>query len=158
MDAAAKKNILRYFSYGMYAITTGDGETHNAFTANWVSQASFEPPMLMLSVENDSHSIALIRNTGVFLVNVFATGQREMAGQLGRSLARNPHKLEGVAYHLSSKGCPILDDALGWLECRVTGELPSGDSTVFVAEIVDASVLREGIALTMAEAGFRHSG
>jgi flavin reductase (DIM6/NTAB) family NADH-FMN oxidoreductase RutF len=158
MDQAVKKKILRYFTYGLYAVTVAEGEQYNAFTANWLSQASFEPPMLMLSVENDSHSIELIRRTKVFVVNVFATGQRELAGQLGRPFARNPQKLEGVSYHPATNGCPILEDALGWLECRVTGELPAGDSTVFIAEVVNAAELNEGQPLTMNEAGFRHSG
>lgn len=158
MDEAAKKKVLRYFTYGLYAITVADGEFYNAFTANWLSQASFEPPMLMLSVENDSHSISIIRRTGVFLVNIFATGQKELAGQLGRSFKRNPQKLAGINYHLGVSGCPVLEDALGWLECRVTAEVEAGDSTVFIAKIVEAAVLNEGLPLTMQEAGFRHSG
>jgi flavin reductase (DIM6/NTAB) family NADH-FMN oxidoreductase RutF len=158
MDAAVKKKILRHFTYGLYAITVAEGEDYNAFTANWLSQASFEPPMLMLSVENDSHSIDIIRRTKVFLVNIFASGQRELAGQLGRPFARNPQKLDGISYHRGANGCPVLEDALGWLECRVTAEVAAGDSTVFVAEIVDAGELNEGQSLTMNEAGFRHSG
>ena len=158
MDEAAKKKVLRYFTYGVYAITVADREGYNAFTANWLSQASFDPPMLMLSVENDSHSISIIRRTKVFLVNVFASGQKELAGQLGRSHARNPQKLNGINYRLGANGCPILNDTLGWLECRVTAEVEAGDSTVFIAEIVEAAGLNEGLPLTMQETGFRHSG
>ena len=47
---------------------------------------------------------------------------------------------------------------VGYLECRVAGELPAGDHTVFVGEIVEAGALREGEALTMRETGFRYSG
>ncbi len=158
MDAAAKKTILRLFPYGLYAVTVAHGDERNAFTANWLSQAAFEPPMVMVAVENDGKSIELIRASGVFTVNVFAAGQRELAGQLGRSFARNPSKLDGVAYHFGANGCPILDAGLGFLECRVTGEMPAGDHTVFVGEITEAGVLREGETLTMRETGFRYSG
>jgi flavin reductase (DIM6/NTAB) family NADH-FMN oxidoreductase RutF len=44
------------------------------------------------------------------------------------------------------------------VECRVTSSAPAGDSTVYLAEVVAAEVLREGEPLTMKEAGFRHSG
>jgi flavin reductase (DIM6/NTAB) family NADH-FMN oxidoreductase RutF len=158
MDEAAKKKILRHFTYGLYAITVAEDGFYNAFTANWLSQASFEPPLLMLSVENDSRSISVIRRTRVFVVNVFATGHRELAGQLGRSHFRNPQKLEGLKYRLGTNGCPVLLDTLGWLECRVKGEIEAGDSTVFIAEIAEAGELNEGVPLTMNEAGFRHSG
>jgi flavin reductase (DIM6/NTAB) family NADH-FMN oxidoreductase RutF len=158
MDAAAKKNLLRRFPFGLYAVTVAEGDEVNAFTANWLTQAAFEPPMLMVAVENDGHSIGMIRRNGVFTVNLFASGQRELAGQLGRSFARNPRKLDGVAHHPGANGCPILDDTLGWLECRVTGEVPAGDHTVVVAEVTEAGTLRDGDMLTMAEAGFRYSG
>lgn len=158
MDAAAKKDLLRRLPFGLFAVTVTDGETTNAFTANWLTQAAFEPPMIMVAVESDGHSLALIRASGVLAVNLFGEEQRDLAGQLGRSFARNPHKLEGVPHHAAPNGCPILDDALGWLACRVTGEVPAGDHIVFVAEITDAGILREGAILTMAAAGFRYSG
>ncbi len=158
MDTAAKKAVLRLISYGLYAVTVAYGGERNAFTANWLAQAAFEPPMIMVSVENDGRSIALIQAGGVFTVNVLGAGQRDLARRLGRSFARDPRKLDGVAHHAGANGCPILDDALGFLECRVRGELPAGDHTVFVGEITAAGVLREGEALTMREAGFRYSG
>ena len=158
MDTAAKKAVLRLFPYGLYAVTVRDGAEVNAFTANWLTQVAFEPPMIAVAVENDGHSIGLLRRSGVFAVSVFASGQRDLAGQLGRSFARNPRKLDGVAHRPAANGCPVLADALGWLECRVTGELPAGDHTVFVAAITEAGILREGAALTMAETGFRYSG
>jgi flavin reductase (DIM6/NTAB) family NADH-FMN oxidoreductase RutF len=158
MDAAAKKDLLRRLPFGMFAVTVAEGETQNAFTANWLTQAAFDPPMIMVAVENEGRSIGMIRATGTFAVNLLGEDQRELAGQLGRSYARNPHKLDGVPHHPAPNGSPILNGALGWLACRVTGELPTGDHTVFVAEITDAGILREGALLTMAAAGFRYSG
>ncbi len=158
MDAAAKKNLLRRLLFGLYAVTIAEGDEVNAFTANWLTQAAFEPPMISVAVENDGHSIGILRRGGVFAINLLGTDQRDLAGQLGRAYARNPHKLAGVTHHPSPNGSPILADALGWLDCRVTGELPAGDHTLFVAEITDAGILRDGDVLTMAEAGFRYSG
>ncbi len=158
MDATAKKTMLRRIPYGLYAVGVAHEGEVNAFTANWLSQAAFEPPAVMVAVENDGKSIAMIRASGVFTLSLFATGQRELAGQLGRSFARNSRKLEGIAHHPGANGCPILDEALGFLQCRVTGELIAGDHTVFVGEITEAGTLREGETLTMAETGFRYSG
>ncbi|MGH2515900.1 MAG: flavin reductase, partial [Ktedonobacterales bacterium] len=52
MDEAVKKEALRLFTYGLYAITCGDATERNAFTANWLSQVSFDPPLVALSVDN----------------------------------------------------------------------------------------------------------
>jgi len=158
LDLAAKKAVLRQLSYGLYAVTVQAGGAVNAFTANWLTQASFEPPLVAVSVENDGRSIGMLRASGVFAVNVLDSGARDLAARLGKRSAQVPNKLEGVPWRAGVTGCPILLEALGVVECRLTGEVAAGDSTLFVGEVVAAEVLREGRPLTMLEAGFRHSG
>jgi flavin reductase (DIM6/NTAB) family NADH-FMN oxidoreductase RutF len=158
LDPIAKKTVLRQFTYGLYAVTSAHAGVSNVFTANWLTQVSFDPPMIAVSVENDSTSLSLIRASARFGVNVFATGQRELAGSLGKPRARVGDKLAALAHLYSEAGLPILSDALGYAECLIAGELPAGDSTLLLGEVVDARVLREGDPLTMREAGFRHFG
>ena len=52
MDPALKKQVLRTFTYGLYAVSCADEGEVNIFTANWLTQVSFDPPMLAVSVEN----------------------------------------------------------------------------------------------------------
>ena len=158
MDRQARKTALRLFSYGLYAVTSRELETRNAFTANWLSQASFEPPIVMVSVERDSVSLGMIRRTGRFGVSVLPAGARELAGRLGHSLAKRPDKLAGLVLDDSPGGLPVLADAAGWLECRLVGEIAAGDSSLLLGEVVDAGVHSDVPALTMREAGFRHAG
>ncbi len=157
-DAGARKTVLRQFTYGLYALGTANGDDHDLATVNWVTQVSFDPPLLAVSVENDSHSIELLRATGVFALSVFGTNQRELAGVLGKRWKLRPEKIDSVGYHLAGNGCPLLDGALGAVECRVTNHMPAGDSTLFLAEVTSSQVLAEGTPLTMGEAGFRHAG
>jgi flavin reductase (DIM6/NTAB) family NADH-FMN oxidoreductase RutF len=149
---------LRLFTYGLYAVGVSRGDDKNLFTANWLTQVSFDPPLIALSVEDDSHSIALLRDNGVFAISVFSSDDREKAGALGKRWELRPNKIDEVEYELGITGCPILTDALGAVECRVTGSMPAGDSTVFLGEVINAYVGREGIPLTMSAAGFRHAG
>jgi flavin reductase (DIM6/NTAB) family NADH-FMN oxidoreductase RutF len=158
LDQAAKKTALRMFTYALYVVTSTDGEERGAFTANWLGQASFEPPLVMVSVEADSHSLPIIRSSGRFAVCVLESGQRELAGHFGKKHRHAGDKLDGIPHHASASGLPIIDDALSYVVCQVTGELPAGDSVVVVGEVIEAAVLREGTPLTMAEAGFRHAG
>jgi flavin reductase (DIM6/NTAB) family NADH-FMN oxidoreductase RutF len=158
MDEAVKKQVLRLFTYGLYAVSVADSGEVNAFTANWLSQASFDPPLLMVSVENDSKSLGMILHSQRFVVNVFESGQRELAGTLGKTALKFPDKLKGLGYDLSENGCPLLHDALAWVECRVATTAPAGDSTVIIGEVIAVGLQREGTPLTMKEAGFRHAG
>ena len=157
MDPAIKKQALRMFTYGLYAVTSIDGDAVNAFTANWLTQVSFEPPLLAVSVENDSKSLPMIQHSGKFAVNVLRSGQRELAGALGKSALKKPDKLANIAY-TRHEDYIVLQDAQAWVACEVRQSISAGDSTLVLAEIVDAGVLAEGPPLTMSEAGFRHAG
>ena len=160
MNDAAKKPVLRRFPYGLYALTVKHGGEEHGMTANWVTQTSFEPPMVAVAVENTSKTIGMIRDAHHFAINVFPQGQRELAGKLGRASANAPQKLKGIRTKPAPvSGAPILADALGWVECRMVATLPSGDHTLVLGEVVEAGVEHEGAQpLTLQEAGFKYSG
>jgi flavin reductase (DIM6/NTAB) family NADH-FMN oxidoreductase RutF len=158
MDDAVKKEALRLFTYGLYAVTCGDGHERNAFTANWLSQVSFDPPLVVVSVENTSHSLPIIRRQRTFAVNVYASDERELSGRLGKGYEKHPAKLEGLHWAKAEGGCPVLADAPAWVACKVVSEMPAGDSTLILGEVVDARVNRPVEPLTMLAAGFKHAG
>jgi flavin reductase (DIM6/NTAB) family NADH-FMN oxidoreductase RutF len=158
VDEAAKKEALRLFTYGLYVVTTGEGEEVGAFTANWVSQVSFDPPLVVVSVENDSYSLPLIERTGHFAVNVFSDDQREVSGRLGKPHSRVPEKARELRLAPGVTGCPLWQDAIASVECTVEGRMPSGDSTLVLGRVVNAVVHRQAEPLTMRAAGFKHAG
>lgn len=158
MDDVVKKEALRLFTYGLYAVTTGTMDDVSAFTANWLTQVSFEPPLVVVSVQNDSHSLPLIERTGHFAVNVFDDTQRELAGRLGKAYAKTPEKARGLDYAAGATGCPLLRDGLASVECQVESQLPAGDSTLVLGRVVNVVVHRPGEPLTMRAAGFKHAG
>ncbi|MSQ30002.1 MAG: hypothetical protein EXR68_05905 [Dehalococcoidia bacterium] len=64
MDSATRKTALRLIPYGLYVITTKAGNSVSGATVNWVSQMSFEPPLLALGVKKDTKSFANIKAGG----------------------------------------------------------------------------------------------
>ncbi|HEU0113591.1 MAG TPA: flavin reductase family protein [Thermomicrobiales bacterium] len=160
MDPQAKKIVLRAITYGLYAVSAEHEGERGIFTANWLSQASFEPPLVMLSVERDSATLPIIRAAGLFVVSPFLEGQRELAAALGRPKARAGDKFATLDLPVVQTECgqPALANALGYLVCRVESETPAGDSVVLIAEPIEAAVLHEGASLEMRAAGFRHAG
>jgi flavin reductase (DIM6/NTAB) family NADH-FMN oxidoreductase RutF len=160
MDAAAKKTALHLFTYGLYAVTAKHGDTVSAMTVNWLTQASFDPPMVALAVEADSHSRTVIEASGEFAVNVYASEARGLAGRLGRTYAKHPEKVTEINTEPGPvTGSPLLLEALASIECRVTQQVPSGDHILFLAEVVEAKVMHEaGSPLTIKDAGFSYAG
>jgi flavin reductase (DIM6/NTAB) family NADH-FMN oxidoreductase RutF len=160
MTDAAKQTVLQHFPYGLYALTIAHGGDEHAMTASWVTQASFEPPMVVVVVENTSRTIGLMRDARHFVVNVLRDGQRDLAGKLGRPSANAPQKSKGIKTKPAPTwGGPILADALGWLECRLVATLPAGDHTVVLGEIVEGGVEHgDALPLTLRQAGLTYPG
>ena len=159
MDNALKKTVLRMFTYGLHAASAKHGADISLMTVNWLTQCSFEPPLLALAVESDSHSRQVIEGSGAFAINLYESGQRDLAGSLGRTFHKHPEKIDAVTWKPGPlTGSPLLDSALAWVECQIVSSLRAGDHILFVAEIVEVGLNRDGVPLTLKEAGFKYAG
>ena len=160
MDQTSAQAVLDRFPCGVYALTVRHAGDEHGMTASWVTQASREPPMVAVAVENTSRTIELIRDAHHFAVTLFQQGQHELAGKLGRPSASAPQKLKGIKTRPApASGAPILADGLGWLECRVVATLPSGDHTLVLGEVIGAGVEHGAApALALGEAGLAYPG
>lgn len=160
MDAALKKQALRLFTYGLYVATAAKGDELSAGTVNWISQASFQPPLIMAAVKGDSHLHALIEATGTFALNVLGADQQSIAQDFFRPSKREGSSLNGHPFEPGPEtGAPLLTELPAWVECRVTDTVARGDHTVYVAEVIEAGV-RDGNAkvLDMWNTGWFYAG
>lgn len=158
MDAKAKKTALRGITYGLYVVGTKDENSVNGFAGNWLTQTSFEPPLVAVAVKAGTRSQEQISGSGVFSVNVLETGQKEMATAFFRSLEPEGNKLAGYEFFTEETGCPIFKDALSYFECKVVEKVEQGDHYIYVGEVIHAGVQREGAPLTLKETGFYYGG
>ncbi len=160
LDPAIRKKILRALTYGLYAVTAQHNGERGVFTANWLSQASFDPPVVMLSVENDSSTLPLIEGSGRFVICPFTADQRDFAAALGKPKARAGDKFDALdlAVVETASGDLALADTLGYVVCQVRDAVPAGDSVVFVADVIEIASFSDDAPLEMRAAGFRHAG
>ncbi len=164
---------LETMPYGLYIIgSRNERDKLNAMMADWLMQVSFKPRLVACSFENDATTLKNIRATDVFSVNVLPDDQKRLVGAFaqpqsaakikGRSeeaSARVYDKLRDVPHSRGEQtGCPILDDALAWLECQAEQFVPAGDHTIVVARVLGGAVLREGEPLTQRALGWSYGG
>ena len=158
LNLDAKKTLLRKIPHGLFVCGVAEGDEVNGFTASWVTQGSFEPPLVVMAVRADSTSNGIIQRTRRFSLNVLAADQKELAATFFKPQKAVGGRFETVPFHLGALGLPLLDDALGGLECELVGEVVHGDHTVFVAEVREAVLLRDGAALELSSTGWQYGG
>jgi len=129
---------------GVAVITTKSGEKVNGMAATWFNRVAELPFLVMVSVWKENYSHDLIKNAGVFAINIMARGQVETARHFGRQSGRDVDKFSRIEYETRKTGSPILKDCLAFMDCRVYGSLEAGDHTIFVGEILESGFQKEG--------------
>jgi len=154
MESDAPIELFRRLTNGLYVVGVAHGELRNAFTAAWVTQVSFDPLLVALSINPTHASYPILISAGAFAVSILRQGQLPLARHYGTQTGRAVDKLEGQRWHASSSGAPVLSDALAYVDCRVTGRHPAGDHELVVAQVVSGRVLApSAVPMGYAETG-----
>jgi flavin reductase (DIM6/NTAB) family NADH-FMN oxidoreductase RutF len=157
------KDALRMIPYGFYAITSKSGDDVNGMVATWLTQVSFEPRLIALGLQKTSYTHGLIESGRVFSVNIFNKRDAEKIKPLAKGHSKNPDKMEDASFKTAPvTGCPILDGAAAYVECRVVRVVDvGGDHDIVVGEVVGADVMKPGDAaetLSLPDLGWSYAG
>ena len=143
MNADAKKTALRMIPYGIYVLTADDGKGNiSAATVNWVTQTSFAPPLVVVGVKAGSGTLLTLKAAQAFALNMLAKDHKSLAFTFFRPTDVSDGRLSGQAYHRGTTGAPILTEAPGAIECRVTSIIEMGDHHIVIGEVVEAHLSR----------------
>ncbi|MBI3458365.1 MAG: flavin reductase [Candidatus Rokubacteria bacterium] len=159
MDLQAKKVALRKIPHGVYVVGVKQGTQLNAFTATWLTQVSFTPPLVALGIKKDSHSLEMIRSDRVFSVNLLGKEQKPLAEHFVKPASVVGEKLKDVPHRPGKTGAPVLEEAIAYFECEVR-EIANerGDHAIVIGEVVEAGVQRDEPALTLMDTGWHYGG
>src|SRR5262249_40896658 len=109
MDPNAKKTALRMIPYGLYVLTAADKTGQVAAApVSWVTQASFEPPLVVVGVKADSHAHSIIKESKAFALNVLGKGQQALAFTFFKPAELKGETISGEKFHRGTTGSPIL--------------------------------------------------
>jgi flavin reductase (DIM6/NTAB) family NADH-FMN oxidoreductase RutF len=142
MDQDMKKTALRMIPYGLYVLTAESPAGTSAATVNWVTQASFAPPLVAVGVKADSQVHAIIKEANAFALNVLGKGQQNLAYTFFKPAQREGSTISGEPFRPGQTGSPILTNAPAFVECQVVATVEKGDHSVFVGEVVAAGVTK----------------
>ena len=125
---------------GLYVIGSRAGDRRNAMTANWVTQVSFDPKLLAVSIEGEAFTHELVAEGGVFSCNIVAQDDRAIVRKFTKPVDVDVEAstLNGFPFHDGVTGAPILDQAVAYVDCEVRHSFDLGGHTLFVGEVVDA--------------------
>ncbi|MGH9136768.1 MAG: flavin reductase family protein [Acidimicrobiales bacterium] len=137
-----RRRVLWSFPSGLYAVGSRDGDRRNLMTLNWLTQVSFDPKLVGISVEKTAFTHELITAGGAFTVNTVSREDRAIVRKFTKpvDVELEARTLNGFPFHDGpATGTPVLDQAPAFLECEVRRAVECGDHTFFVGEVLNCA-------------------
>ena len=123
-------------------LTTCQDNQHSGVLTSWVSQATFNPPGLMIASPEANPD--LINHPGTkFVLNILNEGKNVRRN----FTAQSSNFLDNLTTKTANNGCLIIEEALAYLECTVQSRLEAGDRNLIYA-IIDRGEVLENKGIT----------
>ena len=143
---------LNVISYGLYVVTSRDGDNRNGCVVNTVVQVAGEPCQVSVSVNKASLTHEYIIKSGAFAVSVLEQETPlQFIGTFGFRTGRSYDKFAHAGFSDGITGCPLLTEhTLATIEARARTAVDCSSHTMFIADVVASRVVRVGTPLTYA--------
>ena len=136
-DLGAFRRVVGRFATGVCVLTTVDATIDHAMTANAFASVSLDPMLVLACVEIEARFHDAVLAAGQWAVSILDDTARPISDWLASRGRPLDGQLERIAFHRGAlTGAPLLDAAIGWLECRTTAVHPGGDHSIVVAEVI----------------------
>lgn len=143
-------NVLRNLSYGVYIVTTLDGERPTGCIANSIMQVTSANATLALSMNHDNYTNKCIKESGKFAISILSEqSDPGLIGNFGFQSGKDADKFENIK-RTDKSGVPIIEGTCGYIVCEVINKMETETHTVFLGKIIDGDVLEKEPPMTYA--------
>lgn len=144
------KNAFRSLSYGVYIVSTLDGDRPTGCVANSAMQITSEPATIAISINHDNYTNSCIEKTGKFALSILSEqSDSGLIGTFGFQSGKDVNKFDGVDALIKSD-ISVIKDSCGYIVCKVIDKMETSTHTVFLGEVIEADVLEKADAMTYA--------
>ncbi len=128
--------VLGRIPSGVFILTAGDGqENTTGMLASWVMQASFNPPMVTVAVNQSRYLNQWFKDSSNLVLNLVGENQMNFLKQYGKGFEPDEPAFEGMETKLSESGLPVLTSAIGYMEGSIVNSISAGDHHIYLVEI-----------------------
>ncbi len=139
-------------TYGLYIVSSIDGERINGQICNTVFQITSDPPRMAIGINHRNLTHEFIEKSGVFAISILGKEDHRMVRRFGYRSGREFDKFKGVPIIRKRTNCPIYEGGIGYVECNVIEDktVDAGTHSIFLGEIVGGACFMDEEPLTYA--------
>lgn len=133
IDPDDYRAVMRNLASGVPVVTTvWEGHFYGT-TATAFTSVSLEPPLIQVTFDLKSNTLAVIDKSKIFAVNILAFDQEQIAKDFSSKWI---DRFEKCDIKVGASGLPLIVGSIGTLECQVQETLPGGDHTILLGEVL----------------------
>jgi flavin reductase (DIM6/NTAB) family NADH-FMN oxidoreductase RutF len=132
-DPKEQRRIFGRFATGVTVLSTIAEKETWGMTANAVTSLSLEPPLVLVAVVRNSATDGYLKTSRCFALNILSAEQRDLSTRFS---GPGPRDFADLPTKTAVTGCPILVEAIAWVDCRMVDVFSGGDHEIFIGEIV----------------------
>jgi 3-hydroxy-9,10-secoandrosta-1,3,5(10)-triene-9,17-dione monooxygenase reductase component len=151
-DPKTFRRVLGHYPTGVCVVAAmqTDGKPVGMTVGSFTS-VSLAPPIVGFFPDRSSTSWPRIAAARRFCANILAAHQEPLCRAFA---ARSDDKFAGIAYRLSARGAPILDDVVAWIDCDLYAVHEAGDHYLVLGEVQALGVERPHEPLLFFQGGY----
>jgi flavin reductase (DIM6/NTAB) family NADH-FMN oxidoreductase RutF len=151
-EADRFRKVLGLYPTGVSVVTGLGPDGYPAGLAvGTFTSVSLDPLLVGFLPARSSRSWPKIRATGSFCINVLGEHQLHVCQAFAIS---GGDKFEGLEWHPAGSGCPVLDGAVTWIDCKVEAVHPAGDHDFVIGRVLDFDGKSEHSPLLFLRGGY----
>jgi flavin reductase (DIM6/NTAB) family NADH-FMN oxidoreductase RutF len=131
-EAAHFRKVLGRYPTGVVVLTTAHEGDLQGIAVNSFISVSLDPPLVAFCPARTSATWPLMREAKGIVINILGDAHEEISR---RFASRGIDRFEGTGHRAAPSGSPILDAAIGWLDCTLEAEHDGGDHTIAVLRV-----------------------
>lgn len=140
--------VFRNISYGVYIVTTMDGDRPTGCTANSVMQITSTPATIAVSMNHNNFTNECISKTKKFAISILTeSSEPSIIGTFGFQSGRDVDKLKNIEYEIKGN-LPVIKDSSGYIICDVIDKMETETHTVFLGKVIDGDVISDEKVMT----------
>jgi flavin reductase (DIM6/NTAB) family NADH-FMN oxidoreductase RutF len=142
VDSTTFRSVLGQWPSGVCVVTTAGPDGMHGMTASSFSSVSLDPPLVSVCLGNHLPSRARLGEAGKFAISFLGKDQAHIGRRFAGQDRDITDRFAGLSWTTTPNGCPVLSDAVAWLDCTVAHAYPGGDHTIFVGAVTEAALSR----------------
>jgi flavin reductase (DIM6/NTAB) family NADH-FMN oxidoreductase RutF len=152
-DPAVLRAAFSRFPSGVAALSVErDGVKSGMIATSFSVGVSFDPPLVMFSVQNSSSTWPMMRKSERIGISILGSGHAAACIQLA---SRKGDRFAGLDTTTTAYGSLFIDGSAMWLDCSIISETPAGDHHIIILEVHSLRVNDEIEPLIYHGAAFR---